>query len=226
LNAVELLIESKKIKKLKNIEKGIERTHMLRGIIFDMDGTLTKPNVDFAAIEREIGAKVGFIIDYAERSSPEERTRAMEILERYEAQAAMESELNEGVHEMLEYLSQKQLKKALLTRNSRKSVDTVLRKHNLHFEFIVSREDTKPKPAPDPIFLLSKRMEIHTDHLLMIGDYKYDIMCGKAAGTKTALLRYQEYLLTEITPDFEINSIREVVDIIEHFEKSSQTQAM
>lgn len=199
---------------------------MLRGIIFDMDGTLTKPNVNFAAIEREIGAKVGFIIDYAEKSSPEERTRAMEILERYEAQAAMESELNEGVHEMLEYVSRKQLKKALLTRNSRRSVDTVLQKHNLQFEFIVSREDTKPKPAPDPIFLLSKRMDIHTDHLLMIGDYKYDIMCGKAAGTKTALLRYQEYVLTEITPDFEINSIREVVDIIEHFEKLGQSLTM
>lgn len=196
---------------------------MLHGIIFDMDGTLTKPNVDFATIEREIGAKVGFIIDYAERSSPEERARAMEILERYEAQAAMESELNDGVHEMLEYLSQKQLKRALLTRNSRKSVDTVLQKHKLHFEFIVSREDTKPKPAPDPIFLLSERMNIHTDHLLMIGDYKYDIMCGKAAGTKTALLRYQEYVLTEITPDFEINSIREVINIIEHFEKFNQT---
>ncbi len=196
---------------------------MLRGIIFDMDGTLTKPNVDFTAIEREIGTKVGFIIDYAEKSSPEERNRAMEILERYEAQAAMESELNEGVHEMLEYLARKQLKKALLTRNSRKSVDTVLRKHNLHFEFIVSREDTKPKPAPDPIFLLSKRMNIRTDHLLMIGDYKYDIMCGRAAGTKTALLRYQEYVLTEITPDFEINSIREVINIIEHFEKTGQT---
>lgn len=83
---------------------------MLRGIIFDMDGTLTKPNVDFAALEREIGAKVGFIIDYAERSSPEERKRALDILERYEAQAAMESELNEGVVEMLEYVSKKQLK--------------------------------------------------------------------------------------------------------------------
>lgn len=194
---------------------------MLRGIIFDMDGTLTKPKVDFAALEREIGAKVGFIIDYAERSSPEERKRALDILERYEAQAALESELHEGVLEMLEFVSQKKLKKALLTRNSRKSVDTVLRKHNLHshFEFIVSREDTKPKPAPDPIFLLSKWMDIHTDHLLMVGDYKYDIMCGKAAGTKTVLLRYQEYVETEIVPDFEINSIREVVDIIEHFEK-------
>ena len=194
---------------------------MLRGIIFDMDGTITKPNVDFAAIEREIGAKVGFIIDYAEKSSPEERARALEILERYESKAAIESELNEGVLEMLEVVSKKKLKKALLTRNSRKSVDTVLRKHDLHlhFEFIVSREDTKPKPAPDPIFLLSKKMNVHTDHLLMVGDYKYDIMCGKAAGTKTVLLRYKEYVEHEVVPDSEINNIREVVHIIEHFEK-------
>lgn len=192
---------------------------MLHGIIFDMDGTLTKPNVDFAAIEKEIGAKVGFIIDYAERSSPEERARALEILERYEAQSASESELNEGVLEMLEYISKKRLKKALLTRNSRKSVETVLRKHKLHFEFIVSREDTKPKPAPDPIFLLSKRMNIHTDHLLMVGDYKYDIMCGKSAGTKTVLLRYNEYRETEVVPDFEIDTIREIIHVIEHFEK-------
>ena len=91
---------------------------MLRGIIFDMDGTLTKPNVDFAAIEREIGQKVGFIIDYAERSSPEERARALEILERHEAKSALEPELNEGVLEMLEVVSKKKLKKALLTRNS------------------------------------------------------------------------------------------------------------
>ena len=62
-------------------------------------------------------------------------------------------------------------------------------------------------------------MNVHTDHLLMVGDYKYDIMCGKAAGTKTALLRYRGYVETEISPDFEINSIREVIHIIEHFEK-------
>ncbi|MEK7289987.1 MAG: HAD family hydrolase, partial [Planctomycetota bacterium] len=201
-----------------SIKKGKRKFTMLRGIIFDMDGTITKPKVDFAAIEREIGAKVGFIIDYAERSSPEERTRALSILERFEAQAAIESELNEGVLEMLEFLSKKKLKKAILTRNSRKSVDTVLRKHNLHFEYIVSREDAKPKPAPDPIFLLSKKMEIHTDHLLMVGDYKYDIMCGKAAGTRTVLLRYKEYVETEVTPDFEITSIREVIEIVERFQ--------
>ena len=195
-------------------------TLMLQGIIFDMDGTLTKPRVDFAAVERDIGAKVGFILDYAEQSSPEERARAMGILERFEEQAAMESELNEGVTEMLAFLQNKQLKTALLTRNSRKSVDTVLKKHNLHFEFIVSRDDAKPKPDPDPIFLLSKMMNIHTDHLLMVGDYKYDIMCGKAAGTRTVLLRYKEYIETEVIPDFEIDCIKDIVHIIEHFEKA------
>lgn len=218
LNGFKMLVKSGEINADNSIKEGKRKFTMLRGIIFDMDGTITKPKVDFAAIEREIGAKVGFIIDYAERSSPEERTRALSILERFEAQAAIESELNEGVLEMLEFLSKKKLKKALLTRNSRKSVDTVLRKHNLHFEYIVSREDAKPKPAPDPIFLLSKKMEIHTDHLLMVGDYKYDIMCGKAAGTRTVLLRYKEYVETEVTPDFEITSIREVIEIIERFQ--------
>ncbi|MCF6157485.1 MAG: HAD family hydrolase [wastewater metagenome] len=192
---------------------------MIQGIIFDMDGTLTKPKADFAAIEREIGARTGFIIDYAERSNPEERKRALDILERYEAQAAQESELNEGVEEILEFISKKQLKKAILTRNSRKSVETVLRKHSLYFEFIVSRDDARPKPAPDPIFLLSKKMNIRTDHLLMVGDYKHDILCGKSAGTKTVLLCYNGYKETEVIPDFEISNIKEIIGIIEHFEK-------
>lgn len=55
----------------------------------------------------------------------------------------------------------------------------------------------------------------------MVGDYKYDIMCGKSAGTKTVLLRYKEYEYreTEVVPDFEIGTIREIIHVIEHFEK-------
>ena len=40
-----------------------------------MDGTITKPKVDFAAIEREIGAKVGFIIDPNRKKIQPEETR-------------------------------------------------------------------------------------------------------------------------------------------------------
>ena len=193
----------------------LEDQIMLQGIIFDMDGTITKPKVNFAAVEREIEEKIGFVLDHAERSSPEARERAMEILDRIETQAAIESELNEGVYELLDYIARKQLKTAILTRNCRKSVDTVLGKHNLHFEYIISRDDARPKPAPDAILLLSKMMNIHTDYLLMVGDYKYDIMCGKAAGTKTALLRSREEIESEVLPDFEIDTLREIIHIIE-----------
>jgi HAD superfamily hydrolase (TIGR01509 family) len=188
---------------------------MLQGIIFDMDGTITKPKVDFAAVEREIEEKFGFVLDNSEKSSPEARAKAMERLDQVETQAAIESELNEGVHELLDHISQKKLKTAILTRNCRKSVDVVLNKHNLHFEYVISRDDAKPKPAPDAILLLSKMMNIHTDYLLMVGDYKYDIMCGKAAGAKTALLRYRKNLEIEVTPDFEIDSLGEIIHIIE-----------
>ncbi len=188
---------------------------MLQGIIFDMDGTITKPKVDFAAVEREIEEKFGFVLDNAEKSSPEARAKAMERLDQVETQAALESELNEGVHELLDHILQKKLKTAILTRNCRKSVDVVLNKHNLHFEHIISRDDAKPKPAPDAILLLSKMMNIHTDYLLMVGDYKYDIICGKAAGAKTALLRYRKNLEIEVTPDFEIDNLGEIIHIIE-----------
>ncbi|MCP4977428.1 MAG: HAD family hydrolase [Maribacter sp.] len=187
---------------------------MLQGIIFDMDGTITKPKVDFAAVEREIEKKFGFVLDNSEGSSPEARAKAMERFDQVETQAALESELNDGVHELLDHISQKRLKTAILTRNCRKSVDVVLNKHNLHFEYVISRDDARPKPAPDAIFLLSKMMNIHTDNLLMVGDYKYDIICGKAAGAKTALLRYKKKLEMEVTPDFEIDNLEEIIHII------------
>ncbi len=188
---------------------------MLQGIIFDMDGTITKPKVDFSALEREIEEKVGFVLDQAEKSSPEARAKAMEMLDKVETEAAIESELNEGVRELLDHISQKQLKTAILTRNCRKSVDVVLKKHNLYFEYVVSRDDARPKPAPDAILLLSKMMNIHTDYLLMVGDYKYDIMCGKAAGTKTALLRDKRNLEVEVLPDFEIDNLGDIIHILE-----------
>ena len=69
---------------------------MLRGIIFDMDGTITKPNVDFAAIERKLALRLDSLLIMPRNQVPEERARALEILERYESKAAIESELNEG----------------------------------------------------------------------------------------------------------------------------------
>ena len=69
-------------------------------------------------------------------------------------------------------------------------------------------------------------MEIHTDICSWWGDYKYDIMCGKAARDEAVPLRYKRIRgEQEVTPDFEITSIR-VIEIVERFQpKANQRLA-
>ena len=64
--------------------------------IFDMDGTLTKPQLDFDRIRQEIGLDGVPILEAMEAMSPEERARTEAILHRHEAEAAATSELQLG----------------------------------------------------------------------------------------------------------------------------------
>lgn len=189
---------------------------MIQGIIFDMDGTLTKPNMDFGALVSEIGVVLSEpVLEYMERVDEKERVRVNSILERFEGQAAKDAELNDGARDLLDFIVKKGKKTALLTRNSRLSVNTVLRKHNLKFDCIVSREDAKPKPSPDPVLLIGRKLGIKPKHLLIVGDYKFDVLCGKAAGAKTALLyNHQEYD-AGVVPDFKLMSLKDLIPILE-----------
>lgn len=191
---------------------------MIQGVIFDMDGTLTKPNMDFGALAVEIGVGMNMdeaVLEYMERVDEKERMRVSSILARFEAQASMDAELNDGAREVLDFVVRKGKKTALLTRNSRRSVDTVLRKHDLKFDCVVSREDAKPKPSPDPILLIGRELGIESKHLLVIGDYKFDILCGQAAGTKTALLYNNHEYDMDVVPDFKLKRLTDLIPILE-----------
>ena len=59
-------------------------------VIFDLDGTLTVPALDFDAIRAEIGLPPGPILESLERLSQAERRRAEEILHRHESVARSE----------------------------------------------------------------------------------------------------------------------------------------
>ena len=47
----------------------------------------------------------------------------------------------------------------------------------------------------------------------MVGDYKYDIMSGQAAGAKTALLLVRP-MPDDVSPDYVIDSLEELIPII------------
>lgn len=160
-----------------------------RGIIFDLDGTLTRPYLDFDRIRAEIGTITGPILEALEEMSEAEKRRAWEILERYELEAAENSELNPGAAELYAWLRKQKFGIALATRNSRINVEHFCRKHDLYFDSVITREDGPTKPDPFGVVENCKKMGILPKESIMVGDYLFDVQCGRNAGARTVLLR-------------------------------------
>jgi phosphoglycolate phosphatase-like HAD superfamily hydrolase len=116
----------------------------------------------------------------------------------------------------LDELIRRKMPTALLTRNTRRSVDGVCRKLNLKFDITVTREDGPHKPAPEPIWEIARRWGAEPGEVLMVGDYKWDVLCAKNAGAPSAMLTNGEGV-----PDWAkdatyiITTLSEVIEIIE-----------
>jgi HAD superfamily hydrolase (TIGR01549 family) len=184
----------------------------IRGVIFDMDGTITAPYFDFVKIKDEAGIGDVDMLDYLRYADRAEYARIHRILHRYEEAGVRDAKLNRGARTLLNFLARRKIPTALLTRNSRKSVDGICRKLKLKFDITISREDGPYKPAPEPIWHIAKQWKLARREVLIVGDYKWDVLCAKNAGIPCALLiegselpdwakdaRYHVHRLTELT---------------------------
>lgn len=158
-----------------------------RVVIFDMDGTLTRPCLDFDRIREEIGVSEP-ILEAMQSMSPADLARSQAILERHEAVAAANSELQPGAAEVVAAIRSDGAVAVLMTRNSRRSVDVLQARHGLAFDLIWTREDGPMKPSPEPVFAICRTLGADPRRTWTVGDYHYDIICGAAAGTTTVLL--------------------------------------
>lgn len=160
-------------------------------VIFDLDGTLTKPFLDFDRIRSEMGLSGSSLgILEAMDSMPEERRRqALAILDRHESDAAANSTLNEGVHELFAYLRQRGTPIGLLTRNTRQNALRVARQHHLEFDAIVDRTDGPVKPDEFGVLRLCEMFNVLPSETLVLGDFLHDIVSARNAGAIAVLMR-------------------------------------
>ena len=169
---------------------------VIRGILFDFDGTLTAPgSLDFNAIRQEIGCPAGQPILEFIRGLPSgpQRDRAREILDAHETAAAARSLPNEGAEELLRLLRARDIRTGILSRNSRASILRALENFTgtrpSDFSAIVSRDDPiEPKPSPEGIRAAARQMDVPAESLLVVGDFVFDIEAGYGAGAPTAYL--------------------------------------
>lgn len=162
----------------------------VRGILFDMDGVVVRQRLDFLAVKQEIfGSTHGFILERMNELPPPERRRAEAILERHETVAALTAEPMDGILPFLAWMEASELKRGLVTRNSRKSVELVLGRLGIGFDAVVTREDAPPKPAPDPVWVACRGMGLQPSEVVFVGDFEFDMLSGRRAGVRTVLLR-------------------------------------
>lgn len=177
-------------------------------VLFDFDGTLADTNgLIVASFQHVLKAELG-LDETAEviyryfgeplpvsmaRYSPE---RAEELVTKYRIwNGANHDQLIRnfpGVPEMLAALKAAGVKLGVVTSKMRDTALRGLRVTGLeqYFDVVVSLDDTeKHKPLPDPVFCALERLgEKPGDHVLMVGDSTFDILCGKNAGVKTAVI--------------------------------------
>ncbi|MBN1488890.1 MAG: HAD family hydrolase [Phycisphaerae bacterium] len=169
--------------------RNLDAPAAIKAVIFDLDGTITRPRLDFDAIRAELALPPKQpVLEAMAQMSPERCAAAEAVLERHEREAAEQSELHDGAHATLEGLRQRGIRTGLLTRNSRRSTDTVLAKHDLAFDFIRTREDGVTKPSGEPIEVICRVLRVSPARTLTVGDFLFDIQAGRAAGTRTALM--------------------------------------
>jgi hydrogenase expression/formation protein HypE len=196
---------------------------MFRAVLFDFDGTLTRPEaLDFAELRRLLSCPAGQPILEHIQAIPglQERTKAWEILDAFELAAARASVPNEGAEEVVSGLKKAGVLLGILSRNSRASVLEAMKRFTWlaprDFAVLISRESPgRPKPHPDGVELAAKELALPTSQILMVGDFVFDIQAGKSAGAATAYLTNGRPLPEmAVSPDYVIAGLAELTPIL------------
>jgi HAD superfamily hydrolase (TIGR01509 family) len=162
-------------------------------VLFDLDGTLTVPVIDFDGLRKSLGLPDGVSIAHALNELPEpDRERGFEIVRAAEIEAAHNAVANHGAIDLVRWLHGHQIATGIITRNFQAAVDITLDALGLAFDVVITRDCSPPKPAPDAVHEALRRLGRKPQGTLMVGDYRDDIEAGKAAGALTCLVNNGE----------------------------------
>ena len=189
----------------------------IKAVIFDLDGTITKPYFDFDVIREEIGLAKdsGPVLESMEKMKPQQRKKAEKILHYHERKAVTESKLNDGAKDTLSALRAEGIHIGVLTRNKRSNAFAIARKHNLKFDAVVGREEGPIKPDAFGVLRLCRQFDVEPQETLLVGDYMFDLLCAKASGAVAVLLvNHEQSDQFAGHADFCIENISEILEII------------
>ncbi|WP_019341694.1 N-acetylmuramic acid 6-phosphate phosphatase MupP [Stutzerimonas stutzeri] len=196
----------------------------LRAVLFDMDGTLLDTAPDFIAVAQAMRLARGLarVSDQQVRDVVSGGARAMvlsafdvdplsdefellrlEFLERYQQHCAVESRLYDGMAELLCEIEQADLIWGVVTNKPVRFAEPIMQQLGLASRsavLVCPDHVSKSKPDPEPMLLACSQLDLDPSTVLFVGDDLRDIESGRAAGSRTAAVRYG-YIHPDDDPD-------------------------
>lgn len=161
------------------------------GVVFDLDNTLVTSSLDFNEIKTAIKCPSDVdILEYIESLTDEKKSRAKQLVQRYEMADADQARKLAGVDGILNLLEQLKIPFAVITRNHKDAASRKLKNNGIEVPLLLTRESFNAKPAPDALIYVAKYWQISPEKVLCVGDYLYDIQMANNANTQSCLVSY------------------------------------
>lgn len=196
----------------------------LRAVLFDMDGTLLDTAPDFIAVAQamRLARGLGGVPDQQVRDvvsggaramvlsafdvdplSEEFETLRLEFLDRYQHHCAVKSQLYDGMAELLVEIENVNLIWGVVTNKPLRFAEPIMHQLGLASRsavLVCPDHVSKSKPDPEPMLLACSQLDLDPSTVLFVGDDLRDIESGRAAGSRTAAVRYG-YIHPDDDPD-------------------------
>ncbi|MCQ4278597.1 HAD family hydrolase [Pseudomonas stutzeri] len=172
--------------------------------VFDMDGTLTLAVHDFPAIKRalDIPQEDDILHHLAALPADEAASKRAWLLD-HERELAHAATPAPGARELLHMLRERGCRLGVLTRNAHELALVTLQAVGMGDCFasddILGRDEAPPKPDPGGLLHLADKWSIEPSELVMVGDFRFDLECAKAAGACGVLVNLPENPWPELT---------------------------
>lgn len=178
--------------------------------VFDMDGTLTLAVHDFEAIKRVLDIPLEHDILHHLAALPEDEAAAKHAwLLEHERELALNARPAAGAIELVRALQSRDCRLGILTRNAHELALLTLQAIGLGDCFatadILGRDEAPPKPHPGGLLQLAERWQVAPAELVMVGDYRFDLECARAAGACGVLVNMPENIWPELTDHFAVD---------------------
>lgn len=213
---------------------------MVRGVIFDLDGTLIDtieglansvnaamdyysfPNHSIEKYHTFVGNGVGKLV---ERALPEGKKQlcedARKIFEKHYGETMLDVlPVYDGINELIDYLLKKGIKIAVNTNKLDVFAKPMIQKvFGDAFCYVLGEvEGFSRKPSADGVNFLLEKMDLQREECLYVGDSQVDIQTARNAGMRCVSVTWgfaSIDVLKAYVPEILVEHPREIIDLIE-----------